>query len=265
MTLTVHVNGVGVLGPGLNGWPDTAGVLRGERIYLPTPTLLSVPPLLPPAERRRVGRSVKVALAVAMEAAEHARVETKRIATVFSSSGSDGHICHELCQALSQPSREVSPTRFSNSVHNAPAGYWGIATGAMSESNVLCAFDASFGAGILDAAAQVVSDRREVLLVSYDSEYPEPLHAKRPVPDVLGIGMVLSPSAGTHCLAHLSIELTDAPFDVLAEAPLEDLRRAIPAARALPLLRLLALKRTASTVIEYLEDVRLRMRIEPCR
>jgi len=144
MKLFGYVGGIGVLGPGLNDWPQTAAVLSGQQPYVAAPTVLPVPAMLPPAERRRTGRVVKVALAVALEATSNAGANPERMPSVFSSSGSDGHICHEICQALALTAREVSPTRFSNSVHNVAAGYWSIATGSMSESNVLCAFDASF-------------------------------------------------------------------------------------------------------------------------
>ena len=40
----------------------------------------------------------------------------------------NGQVIHEICEALATDEREVSPTRFHNSVHNASAGYWGIAT-----------------------------------------------------------------------------------------------------------------------------------------
>ncbi len=104
-------------------------------------------------------------------------------------------------------SREMSPTRFSNSVHNAAAGYWSIATGAKRESNVLCAFDASFCAGLLEALAQVVVEGEPVLLVAYDTEYPEPLHAKRPVPDAFGAALVLTPHRERGSLARIEASL----------------------------------------------------------
>jgi len=75
------------------------------------------------AERRRIGRVVKLALAIALEATSQAGEDPAELASVFSSSGGDGHNCHELCQALSLAGREISPTRFANSVHNAAAGY----------------------------------------------------------------------------------------------------------------------------------------------
>jgi hypothetical protein len=265
MSLSAYVNGIGVLGPGLNGWPDAAAVLSGQRPYANAPTVLPIPTMLPAAERRRTGRVVKVALGVALQATAAAAADVTQLPSVFSSSGSDGHICHEICQALAQPAREVSPTRFSNSVHNAPAGYWGIATGAMTAANVLCAFDASFAAGLLDAMAQVTTDRCAVLLVAYDTEYPPPLHAKRPIPDAFGIALVFSPERTPQSLARLEVALTDEAFDTMRQPQLESLRASIPAARGLPMLELLAKQESGRTIIEYLDIARAAVHIEPCR
>ncbi len=265
MTLSAYVDGIGVLGPGLSGWQNTAAILTGQQTYTSAATVLPLPTMLPAAERRRTGRVVKVALGVAFEATTAAAADPTLLSSVFSSSGADGHICHEICQALSLPAREVSPTRFSNSVHNAPSGYWSIATGAMTESNVLCAFDASFAAGLLDAMSQVKVDRRAVLLVAYDTEYPPPLHAKRPIPDAFGIAMVLSPNLTQHSLARLDVALCDDAFDTMREPQLEALRASIPAARGLPLLEMLALQKKGRINIEYLDVARAGVQVEPCR
>jgi len=264
MKLAAYLDGIGVLGPGLRNWPATAQVLTGAHPYTAAATELPIPTMLPPAERRRTGRVVKLALGVALEATTHAAAHLQNLASVFSSSGSDGHICHEICQALALPSREVSPTRFSNSVHNAAAGYWNIATGSMSESNVLCAFDASFVAGLLEAMTQSVVDRGPVLLVAYDTEYPPPLHAKRPIPDALGVAMVLSPEKSAQSLAKLQLELTDQVAHIMSDPQLESLRLAIPAARCLPLLRLLALREAGTAIVDYLDVARAAVHIEPC-
>ncbi len=187
-----------------------------------------------------------------------------QLASVFTSSGGDGQNCHEICHALSLADREVSPTRFANSVHNAAAGYWSIATGAMAESTVLCAFDASFAAGLLEALAQVAVDQIPVLLVAYDSEYPQPLHDKRPIPDAFGVALVLTPNRRDASLARIDASLTELSYDRLADPALEALRSACPAARALPLLRLLAERRGGSAILEYLDVSSLEVRIEPC-
>src|SRR6202000_169217 len=169
-----------------------------------------------PAERRRTGRGVKLALSVALEATTAAGVDPKQVPSVFSSSGGDGHICHEICQALALPAREVSPTRFSNSVHNVASGYWSIATGSMTESNVLCAFDASYIAGLLDAMTQIAVDGHAVLFVAYDTEYPPPLHAKRPIPDALGVAMLLTPERTANSVAGIEVALTEGSADKMA-------------------------------------------------
>ncbi len=264
MKLSAHVSGLGVLGPGLADWPETAAVLSGQQAYRPAATLLPVPAILPPAERRRVGRAVKLALAIALEATAHAGEDPAELASVFSSSGGDGHNCHELCQALSLAGREISPTRFANSVHNAAAGYWSIATGSMAESNVLCAFDASFTAGLLEALTQVAVDEMPVLLVAYDSEYPQPLHAKRPIPDAFGVALLLTPQRRASSLARVHAELSDSAMDRFSDPALEALRREYPAARSLPLLRLLAEATSGTAVLEYLDVSRVKVQIEPC-
>ena len=116
--MAAYIGGIGILGPGLDSWPHAAAVLSGRRAYEPKPTILPMPTLLAPTERRRTGRVVKLALAVALEATTHAGAEPGELKSVFSSSGGDGHNCHEICQSLALEAREISPTRFSNSVHN---------------------------------------------------------------------------------------------------------------------------------------------------
>ena len=101
-----------------------------------------------------------------------------RCRRVFSFSGGDGDNCHEICAALASSERLISPTRFHNSVHNAAAGYWSIAYGCTRASTSLCADDASFGAGLLEALAQLACGAPAVLLVAYDVDYPPPLYAQ---------------------------------------------------------------------------------------
>src|SRR5215471_9398930 len=218
MTLSAQIEGVGILGPGLQDWPSAAAILQGHAAYLPQPTVLPVPEGLPPAERRRLGRVVKLALTVGLQATSRAGVDPSILPAVFASSGGDGQNCHEICQALSLEERLISPTRFHNSVHNAAAGYWSIATDSKAASNALCAFDASFAAGLLEAVTQVVVERTRMLLVSYDAPYPPPLFAKRPIPEEFGVAFVLGPTAGTSPEAvRISIELSDSPAERIAD------------------------------------------------
>ena len=262
--LTAWIEGIGFLAPGMPDWATARAVLRGEAPLVAAPSVLPAPSILPPAERRRASRVVKLTLAVGLEAAAHAGADVATLATVFSASGADGHNCHALCEQLATDDRQISPTRFHNSVHNAAAGYWGIATGAMAPCQVICAYDGSFGAGLLDALGQVVLDRQPTLLIAYDSEYPEPLFAKRPVPDVAGVSLLLAPERSERSLASITITPDSNAAEPMADADLEALRVSIPALRALPLLQKLALGTAGAVCLDYLPPMQLKVEIGLC-
>jgi 3-oxoacyl-(acyl-carrier-protein) synthase len=152
--IEVFVEGIGLRGPGLEGWAASRPILAGAVPFAAAPVILPPPALLPAAERRRAVPPVKLALAVGSEALQQAGRDPSGVATVFTSSGGDGDTVHEILRVLATAEREVSPTRFHNSVHNAPSGYWTIATGSREPSTTLCAHDASFAAGLLEAAVQ---------------------------------------------------------------------------------------------------------------
>jgi len=263
-TLTAWVESVGLLGPGLPDWPSAAQVLAARVPYEARPTV--IPPLecLPPAERRRTGKVVRLALNAGLEAVRRAGAETQALPAVFSSSGGDGENCHEICQVLAGADRQISPTRFHNSVHNAASGYWGIATGATAAANALCACDASFGAGLLEALTQIRSEGTAVLLIAYDADYPAPMRSVRPIPDAFAVALLLTPAVRERSLARLAAKLCTAPADALSDPQLESLRMQVPAARCLPLLRRLARAEPGGVVIDYLRGQRLQLEVIPC-
>jgi hypothetical protein len=267
--LTACVQGIGLIGPGLADWQSGARVIAGEAAYLPRPTEVPTPEGLPPAERRRTGATVKLGLSVAQQAVAAAEVDPTTLIAVFSASNGDGTICHEICQTLASPDRQLSPTRFHNSVHNAASGYWSLATGATTASTALCAHDASFAAGLLEALAFVSVDHVPVLLIAYETPYPEPLHAKRPLPDSFGVALVLTPAATPNTLTRLTVSLCDAATATdggrLPEPQLEALRKAVPAARSLPLLRLLARREPGQVVLDYVGEQRVAVEVSECR
>lgn len=251
------IRSIGLIGPGMSDWPACAAILLGKTAWHPEKTVLNAPDQLPPAERRRAVRVVKLALGIGLQATAAAGVDPSGFATVFSSSGGDGVNCHQICETLASDDRQISPTRFHNSVHNAAAGYWGIATGATAASAVLCAYDASFGAGLLEALVQVQVEREPCLLLAYDADYPEPLRTARPIPDAFGVALLLTPEREAESCGRLAASLTDAPADTLADSALDALRCAIPAARSLPLLAAIAGRRTGRMVLDYLDHARL--------
>jgi hypothetical protein len=263
--LSACVDGIGLLGPGLPDWPRGRTVLGGAAAWVPARTELPLPQLLPPAERRRSSVIVRATLAAGLEACAAAGADPAALPAVFSSSGGDGENCHEICETLATDMRQVSPTRFHNSVHNAAAGYWSIATRATQASSALCAYDASFAAGLLEALTLVVVDQTPVLLIAYDAPYREPLRSHRPVPDAFAVALILAPAASAASLTRLTASLCGEPPEPMADAALEGLRAAIPAARALPLLALLARGATGRTRLDYLNGRSLAVELAPCR
>lgn len=301
--LTAYLQGVGLIGPGLADWQSGARAIAGDEAYAPRPTTIPAPEGLPPAERRRTGGTVKLAVSVAQQAVAAAGIDPRGLPAVFTSSGGDGFICHEICETLASTDRQLSPTRFHNSVHNAAAGYWSLATGATAASTALCAHDGSFAAGLLEALALVAAERVPVLLSAYETSYPEPLRAKRPLPDSFAVALVLAPAPIPAAAASLTPSSSPTPSSSLAPAPvltpapvvspvpqsrfcarltatvcgpaavadrladpqLEALRLALPAARSLPLLRLLARREPGEVVLDYIGEQRLAVEVRECR
>ena len=263
MTLGARIEGIGLVGPGLASWSAARDALAGRIAYERASTVVPAPRALPSTERRRAGLSVKLALAAGLEAVTNAKREAATLAAVFASSSGDGENCHAICEVLASEEREISPTRFHNSVHNAPAGYWSIATGATASIDSVAAFDASFAAGLLEALARLAAEPGiPVVLVAYDAPYPEPLRSARPVPDAFAMAMVLS-AAGGQAHAAIAASMTDDAPRPMDDAGLERLRREIPAARALPLLARLARGEAGAVVLEYLEGLALRVEVRP--
>ena len=247
------IDSVALVGPGLPDWPSTREVLRGERPWQHAATVCTLPPILPPAERRRTSLAVRIALAAAYQAVADCSFDAAQMASVFTSSGGDGVTCHLICEALAQEDRRISPTHFHNSVHNAPSGYWGIGMRAAGASTSLCGHDASFAAGLIEALMQARATGAAVLLVAYDAPYPEPLQACRPIPDAFGLALVLSPQATQRATLRMSLTIGAAAPTRLEDPALEALRLAVPTARALPLMQVIARQQSATVVIEHLE------------
>jgi len=250
--MKVFAESAAILAPGLVGWAAARAVLAGDKPYEPAPLTPPVADLLPAVERRRTGSTVKFALAVGHEALASSGRPVDSIATIFVSSGNDGDVINDICLTLAGSDRQVSPTRFHNSVHNAPSGYWGIATHSHHPSTSLCGFDWSFAIGLLEAAAQMAVDRQEVLLVAYDTVYPEPLRGIRPVAEPFGAALLLTRERTGKAIAELDITMDARPQAVsrMEDAALERLRIANPCARALPLLAAIAGKQRAVVTLE---------------
>ena len=279
--LRVDVLGIGAWAAGFEGWPAMRAALRGDASSSAASSPPSSPPsstscsasidtrrpshpspaLLPATERRRAPESVAVALEVAREAvgmasATHA-IEASSLASVFASAYGDLAIVDYLCATLATDPMLLSPTRFHHSVHNAAAAYWSIATHDTGPASAIAAGDATFAAGLLEAATQACAENRAVLLVAFDTPAVGSLPMDEPNTALFGMAMVLAPtkhpvkSALAAPTIALTIEIRDGatslPFPKIAS--LHALSASSPSARALALIEALASERDAR--IEY--------------
>jgi hypothetical protein len=205
-------------------------------------------------------------LRVAEEALESAGQDAAQVRVVLTSSAGDGEIIHKICSALLLPGRPVSPTHFHNSVHNAPGGYWSIATGCRQPSVSLSAHQHSFSAGLLEAATQVWVEQAPSLLVAYDHPPPFPLSEACPIEAPFAAALVLMPTQTRRSLYRLEMALSKGGGEGesrLADRRLEALRVANPAARSLVLLQALARHQPGQVRLPYLSDGRLEVSCHP--
>jgi hypothetical protein len=251
--IALRVDGMGIVGPGLDGTEELHAVVTGTAPYRARETRLDVPGILSPRERRRASPSVRLALAAASAAVRDAGARPEELAMVFGSSLGDATILNSLLETLAEPARLVSPTLFHNSVHNSALAYWSIGTGSRHPGTSLAARDATFGIALLKSATQVAAAGRTVLLVVYDHPLPDPLHAARPLIAPFAAALVLSspeasdgPPLGVALPAEPAREPTAPRTQELGA-----LWAGNPAARALPVLEALVLERAATLDVAY--------------
>lgn len=234
-----YVHGVGVATAGLADWQSAQPVLRGDIAYEPEP----LPPFrtqrLPRNESRRMGAAVKLAFRVAEQVS--GADDMAQTASVFASAAADITIADRNCNALMTESRALSPTQFHNSVHNAAAGYWSIATGSQAPATSLSGGRDSFAVALCEAWGMMALDDRPVLLVCFEVVGSGMLQdAWRDIHDSFASALLLSPSA-SGALARLSRpQPTQQPATTMVDPALEHFRQCNPAAHVLPLLASLA-------------------------
>jgi hypothetical protein len=259
------VRSVGVRADGLDGWLKTKTILRGRAAYAGDGEPEPLPVRLPAAEARRMGASVRLALAAAWEAAEGREAPPDRLPSVFACSGGNAEALDRVLAGLDDGDRAVSPSQFALSGHNAAAGLWSVASRSAAPSISVGAFDGSFAGGLLEALWRLAVDGGEVLLVGFDVPPPPPLHPARTVRGRFAAALVLGAEPGPPACSRLDVEAGgDAVESRLGDDALEALRRSNPAARCLPLLRLIATGEPGSVVLPYLTGLSIRVMHAPC-
>ena len=191
--LAVGIAGIGTWTRGAPDWPSLRALLRGEAGWREDAPARPAASILPSGERRRAPDSVLLAAEIAGQACAAAGREPASLPCVFASTHGELAITDYMCATLATAPHELSPTKFHNSVHNAPAGYWTIAAQCTAGSSAVTGCHASFGAGLLEAAALAVVDGTPVLFAAYDIASSGPLAEMTRTTRAFGAALVIVP------------------------------------------------------------------------
>jgi len=235
--LRVRVEGIGLWSPQLANFDALRQLLSGEQPQAPDPRPHAG--ALSPNERRRAPQSVLVAIEAASQAMAMSGRAADSVACVFASGFGDHVTTDYMCQVLARAPTELSPTRFHNSVHNASAGYWTIATACRAPSSATCAGNASFGASLLEAAVLACADHRAVMLVCSDTAGVGPLGELIGCTRALGCALVVTPGTNEGTQLRLCATTSSPGHDALP-ADCMSWMSDNPSAACLPLLTMLA-------------------------
>ncbi|HEB28997.1 MAG TPA: 3-oxoacyl-ACP synthase, partial [Porticoccus sp.] len=224
------------------------------------------PALLPANERRRASAVVRLAFGACEDAVGERIEEASQLAGVFTASGGDYDINDQICRALLEDDKAVSPTQFHNSVHNAAAGYWSIASKSHATSVSLSSYNDSVSAGILEALTLLAIEKMSVLLVCGDHKISPPMHKHRPIDQPFAAALWLSPELSANAIAKLDISISnnDSVETQSLLPEFEAMRCDNPAAKILPLLELLARNDEGSVVFSMAGSQTLQVTLSSC-
>ncbi|EQD40098.1 hypothetical protein B1B_15074 [mine drainage metagenome] len=183
MSAVLHaaVTGWGLCAPGLDDAAAFADWLRDPTRALPGGhSARPAAACMAPAEHRRAPHAVRLALEAATQAlgTHHAT----SIGAVFCSAFGDMANTDVILSTLAQTPDQVSPTRFTHSVHNAAAGHWSMAAASHASMSALACGREGIGPALLAALLEVRASAAPQLLVLFDARmlarWPTPRRAR---------------------------------------------------------------------------------------
>jgi len=244
--LRCRIQGIGVWGPGFSNWSELRNCFQKKADFDEAQPSGPKPEVIPANERRRAPLPVKLAIETSSQASDHAGINPNQLNCVFSSGFGDIDITDYMCRTLNTETMQLSPTKFHNSVHNAPAGYWTISTNCMQSANSVAGFEVSTTVTILEAVAHLTTSGEPALLTFCD------VPAKGPLIPVLvnqlpfSASIVLTPISEGDDLEDDAIDITlsvvaePAEWPDLTMSSLQTLYQHNPSAKILCLLEALS-------------------------
>jgi hypothetical protein len=185
--------------------------------------------------------------------------------SVFASTHGDLAISDYMSATLAKTPLLTSPTKFHNSVHNAAAGYWTIATGCLKPYTSVSGYYFTFGQGLLEAISQALSEGGPVLCVAFDIEARGPVGTMQPSRGVFAGALVISPEPSERHVAKLVFDVCDGSqaHPTSARAQNASLVEGNAMANGLPLFEALADDVERDVVQALSPQLSLRMRVTP--
>jgi hypothetical protein len=125
---------------------------------------------------------------------------------VFATDEGTGEVCQQMLQALAT-TRQISPMLFTNSVHNAPSGYFSIGWQNQQAATVVSLGLESFACALLCAVTDAMASRRPVLLAVCDPAMTSPMDELLPIVHgtaaafVISVGETDAPTLGRFRMA----------------------------------------------------------------
>ena len=170
LELNCELVGIGAWGPGFSDWQTLKDLLLNDSIdEASLVTSTPKPEVIPANERRRAPLPVKAAVDVSWQALQQSGISSEEVACVFASGLGDTEITDYMCRVLTTQEKQLSPTKFHNSVHNAAAGYWTISTHCMKSANSIAAYQKTVGLALLEGFTQCVLLNEPVLITLFDT------------------------------------------------------------------------------------------------
>lgn len=247
-SMSCRICGIGAWGPGFNNWPELKALLdeteNTEELSPQTPK----PEIIPANERRRSPLPVKIAVETSWQAVQRSQIPSSDLSCVFGSGLGDTEITDYMCRALTTELKQLSPTKFHNSVHNAAAGYWTISTNCMKAANSIAAYHNTAGLALLEGVSQCIFQNEPLLITLFDTKahsvYQEIFDCHQP----FAAAIVITPSASNSvttpptdmCEFSISIKEGRQTHQALKNQRMETLYQQNPAAKILSFLALMS-------------------------
>ncbi|WP_084631052.1 beta-ketoacyl synthase chain length factor [Ferrimonas senticii] len=169
-------------------YPSSATVLASPWQVKTGKNHLPALPFVAPMARRRLTRLSQMALAVSQPL-----INDTQTVTVFASTHGEVSQTTELLSTLAQR-QPLSPTRFSQSVHNTAAGAFGIQFQHTAAATAIAAGEQTLFAALVEAYGQLLQ-QQSLLLVFVDDPLPEPLQHFQPPLKPLALALELGAPA----------------------------------------------------------------------